>query len=262
MKTSTLIRYQWKDARGSLLIFYLITFTVIIFLTATTGVTLTLNGTSIGSSNSQDAVAAVTGVETATAIFLLVVGICSFGEYFHMFLQNGVTRRQTLRSMLLFQIILSGGLAVLDSVIAFVIKIITTQFSEGLFIDLFTTIYENHTDSNPIVINILEKLLFLFLLYLTVLSIGHTIAMFYYRASKAWIIGVSVGVPVFFIIILPLIDQFIYPVSYHLQKFFGFIFSGANSGTPYLVMLFFVLLTCLLSFFRYLFIRRACRRKP
>ncbi len=251
MKNSTLLRYQIHDFKKSIIIFYGVIFAIFILSFFSGQILLNIN--------TNNSASTINGTEISTAIFLFVCGICSFGESFHMFLQNGVTRKASLKGMILFQVVVSALLSVVDSLLYLLCKGIFTKSITSS--SLFDVIYFGQKAEVSSIAFFFEQLLFFFLFDLFLFSLGHLIATIYYRMSKPMKIAISVGVPVFFTIVLPILDLVLFKQK--VSSFFDNMLTvcfGLKIQQPLLGALSLTVLSVLTMIFRYLLIRRACKR--
>ena len=98
-----------------------------------------------------------------------------------------------------------------------------------------------------------------FVCYAAVAMLGYLITVLYYRMNKPAKLAVSIGVPVFFVIVLPAIDFALFSGSiYHAIGVFvararGFL----NGSNPYIGMLSGTLLFIIFAELSYLTLRKA-----
>lgn len=195
---------------------------------------------------------AMSGVELMTSIFLFVCGLCSVRSDLLLGLQNGVSRKTTLL-----------GCFISSSIIAFIMAavetILYTIFSKTSYVyPMFIQLYKDLNCS--IVISLLITFAWYAFLYLCSTLFGYVIAALYYRMNKSLKLIVSVGVPGFFIIVLPILDTCV--TNHGIYNFFKRLFTlmlgiNANSIQPWNWIISCFILSSIFALFSYLLIRRA-----
>ncbi len=142
-----------------------------------------------------------TGLELSSIIFLFIFGLNSFKEDFHFSLQNGVSRRtQFLASM--------GIFATVSLIFTLIDRVIIASLSlyvlggEG-YVGFYDALYQLNIGKIS-----LPSLLFAFLLYFLAIAGGYFLTLLYYRMNRTLKVIFSVFVPVFLIIIFPILNSF------------------------------------------------------
>ena len=79
----------------------------------------------------------------------------------------------------------------------------------------------------------MEALLFNFATYFMAMCLGYLITVVFYRMSKVGKIIVGAGVPVLFLIVLPIVDEMLFTglISYHVSNFVAKAL-GLTVGNP------------------------------
>lgn len=222
-------KYQLKEYIKSVKIFYLVRALVITFFGV---ISISESG------NFENSI----GVEGSTIIFLFILGLNSFRETFLMILQNGSTRKAMFIGRLITILITSVFMAVLDRFIVNVVGLLSDLSVSNLVNGIYESLYEKRAGSLHIVVMNLEAILISIGIYAAVMVAGYFITTAYYRMSKIMKIVVSIGVPISFVILLPVLDSLVFGgrVSVVLGRFFRLVFGG-KAGNPYNL-----LLTCIL----------------
>lgn len=246
MSVKAAYKYQLAERKKSLIIFYI----VIVILTVFIGV-MSVSFSSEGGM--------VSGMESASAVFLFVLGLCTFKEPFFMLLQNGVSRKSFFKSQIFVAITIVFIMAVIDKVLFGVEKAFASLSHGGYtYLSLYEQIYNmGMSFENTFSLHI-KMFIFYFLLYLTVFALGFLITLILYRLPKYGKIAVGAGVPIGLFIILPILDNFLFDsrISHALGRFFDFAL-GLTSLNPYAAMISFALLYLILSLVSWFLIKKA-----
>jgi len=174
-------------------------------------------------------------VEISAAITVGVCGLNAFKESFEFGLQNGVTRKH-----LYVGTILSGaGLALLYAVMEEALVLITfiaERVADNLVWLSLTDglLYPLHFQEISGVLGRIENVAFNFAVNLALFMIGYFVTAAYYHMSKLVKLVVSIGVPVFFIIVFPVLDLLLLDGRFYaeLAELFARCF-GLVSGNPW-----------------------------
>jgi len=190
MNIKPAISYLFWEAKKTLIIYYLVIYGIYLlyFISSVIFAPLGFNGH-------------VEGLESASVIFIFVFGLNFFKNQFRMLQQNGLSRKtQFLCSGIVLLLITSAILAVIDCLNSFVLQR-TSDFS------MFQMYYYHRYGAgagSPRAV--LEGLIWSFFVYAMFGMIGYFITMLYYRMNSSLKVVVSIGVPVFFLIGLPVLD--------------------------------------------------------
>ena len=227
--------YLARQSRNSLLIFY----AVMLILYALIGSLVVVDaGGSVR----------ISGTDNASFVFIFIVGIASFRENFHMFLQNGLSRKTLFIGSSLTILAISALMSLIDAVFSFVLSRFIT------FDSFFTMVYGMGSEAAGLVPGIFWRLF----VYCALGLVGLFIGALYYRMSKGVKILVSVGVPVFFFIVLPLLDYYLTGIKLYAGIFdlLSFCLGFSEGGGPGYAMVFFAALSLLTGLFTWLVLRR------
>ena len=187
MKLKSAVRFYIKDFTRPVIIFYGVL--VALFIIQLIIVSLLHESDATG------------GMGPAATIFLFVVGLNAFKAQFRLFLQNGLSRKTLYAGFVMGILVLSAALTVIDFAFGRFQGLFLRYVSA--FMDRFGSLYANGNSLSAIA----DGLLWTFLSYLSAGMLGFFLTSLYYRMNKALKLTVSVGVPVLFTIIIPLIDS-------------------------------------------------------
>lgn len=240
MSLKKMINYKLYTSKKALYVFYFVIFCIYAF-------------TAIISLFSNDSGEA-SGVEISSVIFIFILGLNFFKQDFFMGLQNGVSRKSFMISNM-----------VALSAIAALMTVVDTLFSlvSPIFINTVTIFEQIYGDSRYIDSSLIEKtfhyIVWTFFLYLLAAIVGLFVTTAYYRMSKPLKTAVSIGVPVFFFILLPIFDMLLpqLKIMYNLSKAIAFCLGISNGFNPYYAVVSCFIATLILSGLTYLLTRRA-----
>lgn len=244
MKIKSAIKYQMFELRYGFLIIYAIIYALLIFQ-------IIING-------SMDNIS-VSNTEFSTCGFLLIWGALTMRSYFSFFLQNGISRNTLFVSTVANSAILSAGMALVASLNALFLQLITSQ-SGFSFQRMYTYFYPDGYTARTF----FEGWLFLICVHLFCNMLGFFLSALYYRMNKITKIIVSAGVPALFILGLPLFDFNIThgAIIQGLGKAILFIMGFLNGNcNPYYAVVSFTILAMIFAGLSYLLLRRAMIRK-
>lgn len=227
-------RYQLADHKKSILVFYLVVFCIYL-LTAVAVIAISHYG-------NGDISGSMSGMESAALIFLFVSGMNSFKENFGMLTQNGVSRRSLLVGRIFVMATVCLFMVLVDKVWYFITVgmsgIFKNVIDTSLFMDMF---YNRSAVLSPFGLH-MESLVFNFASYFMAMCLGYLVTVIFYRMSKLGKLIIGVGVPVLFLIVLPIVDTLLCKglINYHVSNFIVRML-GLNVGNPmYAVGSFFV----------------------
>ena len=237
-KSLWMMKWNWKNSYFSLLIFY----TVIILLYIFAAVLLTVQ-----SENIQ-----LNGANMSACVMLMILGIVLFSQGIRFGLVNGVSRRSIYGGMAMFSVVLTLLMTAVDTLLSALFN----SVSSGIM-NTFELLYPGFIESHSAFQNILSVILASLAFNLLATILGFFIGAIYYRMNKVVKMVVSIGVPAFFVMVLPM-GFMLLPESVQ-ASIFEFI---GNVGvtlfaTPYTFALTFLGISVILGFFIWLLIRRA-----
>lgn len=229
--------FRLWDSRKALLIFYSVIFGLMI-------------SAALNSAFSSDTIT-VGGLDGASLIFIFVVGLI-FAESFKMLLQNGCSRKTIFLSFIFSTFSMAAFMALVDSMTGLLMNIVTNY--ESGFFQIYGARYLSMQAAQPF----FEGLLWYVTAYTMMAMIGFFITNLYYRMGKLLKILVSVGVPVFFVIILPMLNNLTGgAISVGIKNFFDFAWGFSHGFSPYFSMVSTTIFSAILGGLAYLLIRRA-----
>ena len=244
MKIKSAIKYQMFELRYGFLIVYAIIYALLIFQ-------IIING-------NMDNIS-VSNTEFSTCGFLLIWGVLTMRTHFPFFLQNGISRNTLFVSTVANSTILSVGMALVASLNALFLQLITNQSGfafQKMYLDFYPGGYTART--------FFEGWLFLICAHLFCNMLGFFLSTLYYRMNKITKIIVSAGVPALFILGLPLVDLNLThgAIIQGLGKAILFIMGFLNGNcNPYYAVVSFTILAMIFAGLSYLLLRRAMIRK-
>lgn len=240
MKQKAAVRYLLQSYRNPILIFYGIVLLVYVLLGAIVKVQVGPN----------DQALTLSSLNVSSMIFLFVCGCNAFKEDFRFFLQNGLSRKTQFTAQCLVLPTVALVMAAVDMVIARLLALFIPY--DSLFDMLYGGSLETGGSSG------LLQTAWMLCLYVFILFVGYLITVLYYRMGNKLKVLVSVGVPVFFALVLPLIDEACgNRISGFLLQMAKVVF-GLQAGTkPVIGMLFLLACTAACGLFIRLLQRRA-----
>ncbi len=242
MKLKSVIKYNFSNLKNGVLIFYLVILAVIMLL-----------GSSINFKSSSNVNISSGGIEIASFIFLFVVGLNSFKEDFLFLSVNNVPRKLQFKAFLITSLSVSFLMAAIDTTYS---NILGSFFT---YKPVFIQIYEKWTVQTSTPLVIISAFIWSTVLYLAAYLVGYLITNLYYYMNRTAKIIVSIGVPVWFTILLPIIDSSI--TKGKIMNFIGdvFLLLGGLRGTinPYIAVLSLLLICVATAGISFLMVRKA-----
>ncbi len=243
-------KYQLNEYKKSVMIYYLVVFLVIIFF----GVAI-----SIGEEGNFQGTG---GLEMATVIFLFVVGLNSFKETFLMLIQNGISRKTMFLSRIGASGILCTVMMVIDRIIINGIGKLAGENPRFQLVGFYEQAYFERSGELGFLQRNMEGILYTLCFYLASVAVGYFITSAYYRMNKAFKIAVSVGVPVSFFFIMPIVDLAI--TEGRISRFIGYVVGtifGMDKEHPYNFIVACLISTIVFYGLSWLLIRKAVDKK-
>lgn len=243
VRINPVLKYNLYDFKKAVLKFYFILFLIIVVMIPLSFIV----------KNSQTdlgiVIVRLNGLELTSMIFLFVAGLNSFKTDFLFFSANGISRKTQFYGFVASTIPVVLIMSVIDTVYGTIL---------GMFLDytsVFTMSYSQF-NANAVIMK-LATVVWLALLYLTVLMIGYFITVLYFRMSKGWKIGVSIAVPMLFLYILPAMDEMLFSgrITNAMTKVFNTLMG--NGHNPYIAMFTFIVTALIFSILSYSLIRKA-----
>lgn len=237
MRLKSVVKYNLSEMKNSILIFYgIIAAIIVLSCFLTTVMSVNVSGG---------------GMELASAIFLFVCGLNSFKQNYLFLSTNGITRKTQFY-----------GFFISSSTVAVLMGAIDTIYANTLYelMDnntLFNILFEGFVKEASRPLTIIMGFVCNVVLYLSVMTLGYFITTLYYRMSKALKIIVSVGVPAWFLIILPLLIESSSKMSKWIDEITNSLKFLYNGNNPAIGALFLLALTAILGGLSFLLVRRA-----
>jgi len=250
MFLKTVVKYKLIEFRKAMLVFY----------AALIGITILLFSITMSSASST---ASFNGIEVSGIIFLFIASANSFKESFHMLLQNGISRKTMFLAQIIWILCVSIIMALVDRILIITVTLgsqLSSRFmAGGLFDQIF--IHKYKYDPSSFLLHF-KVTIFSFCLYTGFAALGYFVTLLYYRMSKALKIAVSVSVPCFIFIVLPIIDLITAgKVTYFISWVSKLIFGVNGSNGPISVMAVSLFGFALFSGLSWLLIRKAVVKK-
>lgn len=203
MVSRSAIKYFLKDSKKSVFIFYLVIGITMIF-----GLVINLLVRyNVGVTASKDFHIGMSGLEIATIIYCFVFGLCSFREPFQMMLQNGFSRKTVCTNVGIGALLLTSIMALIDSSAGLLASSIMNGTGALDYQTLLGLLFPSFFAGIGPVLYIPVSFLILTAVYFSTFSVAYFIAVLYYRMNRALKISFSIGVPVLFTLILPILDD-------------------------------------------------------
>lgn len=248
MNIKAALKYQLEDHKKSIIIFYITI--LFVYLIAITSIwSISTNVRVSGSFN---------GMNVATAIFLFVSGLCSFRENFLMLGQNGISRKTIFTSRVIVNIIVAIVMAIIDKFIWIIFKAIAGSSGSMEFKTLFEMVGGNGLNGMSNLLINLGDIGFSIVIYLACIFVGYFITIMFYRLNKAGQAIVGAGVPVFFLVVLPIFDSVV--AGGRINRFFSKVVTFAV-GTLDRFIISSIVISVVFAALSWLLMRRASEKK-
>jgi len=225
VKVKAAVRYQIKALRSDVL--------VICLLIAATYAAGTIWAV-VSPSSLDEGVTTVGGTEAIAVIFVFIAGIASFRSNFLLLMQNGLGRRQIIKS----QIAAAAGVSLILAVVTAIFNEMGTWISSHLnnfnFTNTTLEVYQESLGDSGLIIRFVFTLCLLFMMYLATYAFGYVLGVLGYRGGTPAIVGMSVGLPVILFILLPIWISFLSKgMQDKLLSFFLNTLLGAGMRQPW-----------------------------
>ena len=245
MKLNAAFRYQLFDHKTSVMVYYIVIIAMSLLIGLGLGLFANVDGVNMPVQNEMESSLSFSG---ATAVFLFISGLCAFKENFLFAMQSGVSRRTLFCSRLMAFGALAVFMTVADYVLGYVFVFIVTL---GVGMNLAAAV---STSFAALVMHLLYAF--------AVLALGYCVTILFFRLNKVGKILVGAGVPVFFMILLPMFDGFVTGgvIMRAIGSFIGQILRliSSQSVWGYLIVIGAAVVFALLS---WLMMRRAAVKK-
>ena len=244
MNVKASAKYQFSDSMRTSTVYYAIYFAIC------------LAGLGIGAMSIDGVVVSISGTEVSTMIFLFVLGLNSFKEYFGMLVQNGMSRRAVFAGRLASFGLLAAAAALLEALLGEILAL-GARSGGYQYGSLYTMIFGWPEHVNPVL-----RILWTAASYMALLLLGYFISILFYRLNKAGKVVVGAGVPVLFFA-LPLLDIIIFRHLF-ITSAIAEVFAALHSlmfRSAWLAVAVPLALAALLAALSWLLLRRAIVRK-
>lgn len=197
MKLKAIYRFQMKEFKKNLILFYFITillFSVLLVScssimtprishTDDTGKVITqeVETSSLGSQS-------FSGLDLINVIALGFFGYYTFRSFFSFFIQNGRSRKSILAGQTLASLTLVFAMAVLNTIILFICKqwssYLTATYRPTDFLSFYEMVYKTSIQQTGTLSFYIINLLFNLSLFLFIITDGYLISLIYYRINR------------------------------------------------------------------------------
>ncbi len=219
-------KFQLYDFKKPIISYYMVISILIGFM-----ITINLLNNNMSSSS---------GFGFTTAVFLFIAGLNCFKSNFKFMQSLNVSRKRFLFGTILSFLIIAFLTALFDIVISLILNQIINYSSA------YESIFQNTM--------IFREFLWLYTLFLLMLSLGFCITMLYYKCGKIMTVMISLS-PILILIIFSIVNDVVYRGSLnHLGRILGFML-GITPNAYVAVVIYFVEFI-LLTGINYLFLRR------
>jgi len=216
MKIKPTLKYQLHENFKSLIYFYL----------SITAVTSMLGIFAI-SMLSGSGVVSMTH-EITSAIYVFILALCSFKEYFHFFVQNGISRKTFFVSTLISMLISVFAISIIDQIF----------YCASFFITRGITNYSvfsiTHLNTGDVFVFSPSGVAAYFCVLLAIYSLGSFMTLVFYRLQKRWKFLAAVSIPVVFSIV-HLSSNTSTPLGNALYRLIVGLASFATSSVPAMI---------------------------
>jgi hypothetical protein len=249
MNVKAATKYQLYEYKKAIKVFYLVIILVMLFF-----------GTLVSIQTSGN-VKVNGGIEGSAMVFLFILGLNSFKDTFLMMLQNGITRKSMFIGRLITILATSVTMTVIDRLLANLGGLLNDISNRFVYTGMYEMVFQKRAESLNIVVMNLEAILITIGVYIAAMVAGYFITAAYYRMNKILKITVSIGVPTFFFILLPIIDAAVFKgkISAGIKRLIIFVFGG-DTGTPYNLLLTCLAFSVIAIGLSWLLIRKAVER--
>ncbi|NLK73189.1 MAG: hypothetical protein GX285_09250 [Clostridiales bacterium] len=239
MKTIQIVKYQIQQAKIALMIYYAIIFVIAIMLVSTMS--------RAGLKASENVY--LGGLDFASMIFILVLGLTSFKESYYFMQANNITRKGFYKGHLLSIFSIAAFMSFLD----IIINLILNTFSE--YNTVFSQIYLRNNSMT--VSTAFMNFIWSFSLLTLIAMIGYFIAIVYYRSNTVMKIVVSVA-PFVLINVLGYLNSITDGAIGNAVNYFNTWMWGLQNGYhPYFASINIFAAFIIFGVFSYLLIRKA-----
>lgn len=150
------------------------------------------------------------GMNMMSAMFMLIIGMCSFTESFQFLLQNGVSRKQILAGKMLVFAAGAGMCGVADTLLATVDQKLNGWGNIKFGGEILPLFYPEFLEQVSSVVRAIVSVALLSVVYALFAGAGYMVSIIWYRLNKIGRIIFAFGVPVVLWLVYPLADYFLF----------------------------------------------------
>lgn len=190
------------------------------------------------------------GTEMIAVIFIFVAGITNFRPNFLLLMQNGLGRRQILKSQMATAAGVSFILAVVTAILGEIGTWISSHLHNVSFSSMTLELYGESLGDSSLIVRLAFALCLLFAVYLAAYAFGYLLGVLGYRGGTPVIVGMSVGIPVLLFMALPIVfSRLSEGMQIKFVNFFANTLLGAGIHQPWRGCLTFLAVTLVLGAF-------------
>lgn len=152
----------------------------------------------------------MTGMNVMSAMFMLIIGMCTFTESFQFLLQNGVSRKQVLAGKLLGFAAGAGMCGVADTLLGIVDQKLNGWGKIKFGGELLPLLYPEFLDRASFVVRVIVTVALLFVVYALFAGAGCVVSIIWYRLNKVGRLVFAFGVPAVLWFVYPITDYFLF----------------------------------------------------
>lgn len=190
----------------------------------------------------------------AAGIMLFISGIICIREDLRMGIQHGVSRQTAFVSTVLSTVLIAFILSVAGEILMAVTKASMLNYPSFNIDNMYHIIFPDALTNTPPIIRHIESIIITFSALLLAYMTGIFVSLVYFRLNKVWTVIVSIGVPVFFTIILPILLGLYTPMW--LSRLVQGLIEWALSG-PWNLILSYTAAAVIAAVLNWLLLRRA-----
>lgn len=150
------------------------------------------------------------GMNMMSAMFMLIIGMCSFTESFQFLLRNGVSRKQILAGKMLVFAAGAGMCGVADTLLATVDQKLNGWGNIKFGGEILPLFYPEFLEQVSSVVRAIVSVALLSVVYALFAGAGYMVSIIWYRLNKIGRIIFAFGVPAVLWLVYPLADYFLF----------------------------------------------------
>ena len=202
------------------------------------------------------------GMNMMSAMFMLIIGMCSFTESFQFLLQNGVSRKQILAGKMLVFAAGAGMCGVADTLLATVDQKLNGWGNIKFGGEILPLFYPEFLEQASSVVRAIVSVALLSVVYALFAGAGYMVSIIWYRLNKIGRIIFAFGVPAVLLLVYPLADYFLFGGRSMIAIMNAIMkLSGLADGNPFYGLISGVIGLVILAGFSILLIRKTVVRR-